>query len=102
MPIDRAELMDRWNATLPDQAAIGIDLIRRYDEPHRRYHTTEHLRYVLTMIDELADDRHDAWSGWRLVPRCGLRHPAGPGRQRGGVGTARPSSSAGPLWSRRT
>lgn len=61
MPTDDAELMDRWNATLPRQPAIGADLIRRYSEPHRRYHTTEHLRHVLTMIDELADDSHDTF-----------------------------------------
>jgi predicted metal-dependent HD superfamily phosphohydrolase len=33
-------------------------LITRYSEPHRRYHTTQHLLHVLTRIDELADD-HD-------------------------------------------
>jgi predicted metal-dependent HD superfamily phosphohydrolase len=33
-------------------------LIMRYNEPHRRYHTTRHLLNVLTMIDQLADD-HD-------------------------------------------
>ena len=59
MPIDHAELLDRWNATLPRQPVIGADLIRRYSEPHRRYHTAEHLRQVLVMIDELADDSHD-------------------------------------------
>jgi predicted metal-dependent HD superfamily phosphohydrolase len=53
--------MDRWNATLPDQPGIGEDLIRRYSEPHRRYHTTEHLQHVLTVIDELADDSHDTF-----------------------------------------
>ena len=59
MPTDHADLMARWNATLPDQPALGADLIRRYSEPHRRYHTTEHLEHVLRVIDELADDRHD-------------------------------------------
>ena len=34
------------------------DLITRYSEPHRHYHTDEHLLHVLTMIDQLADD-HD-------------------------------------------
>ena len=52
------ELIERWEATLPNQAEMGADLIRRYSEPHRRYHTTDHLRHVLIMIDELADD-HD-------------------------------------------
>ena len=49
------ELRERWRATLPDQPEVGEDLIRRYAEPHRRYHTTDHLLHVLTMVDELAD-----------------------------------------------
>ena len=49
------ELRERWRATLPDQPAVGEELLRRYAEPHRRYHTTEHLQHVLIMVDELAD-----------------------------------------------
>jgi predicted metal-dependent HD superfamily phosphohydrolase len=51
------DLLDRWRATLPDQAEMGEDLLRRYAEPHRRYHTTEHLHHVLVMIDELAESQ---------------------------------------------
>ena len=51
------DLRARWQATLPDQPEIADDLLRRYAEPHRRYHTAEHLHHVLTMIDELADDQ---------------------------------------------
>jgi predicted metal-dependent HD superfamily phosphohydrolase len=60
MPTDDhdAELLARWDATLPRQRALGENLIARYHEPHRRYHTTRHLLKVLTMIDQLADD-HD-------------------------------------------
>jgi predicted metal-dependent HD superfamily phosphohydrolase len=60
MPTDdhHAELMTHWNATLPSQSEIGENLITRYKEPHRHYHTTQHLLDVLTMIDKLADD-HD-------------------------------------------
>ena len=60
MPTDdrHAELMARWDATLPHQPALGEGLITRYSEPHRHYHTTEHLLQVLTMIDQLAGD-HD-------------------------------------------
>ncbi|HJV13220.1 MAG TPA: HD domain-containing protein [Propionibacteriaceae bacterium] len=60
MPTDDhgAELMARWNATLPQQPELGEGLINRYNEPHRRYHGTGHLLHVLTMIDQLADD-HD-------------------------------------------
>jgi predicted metal-dependent HD superfamily phosphohydrolase len=53
----RVELLERWNDTLPHQEPTGTELIRRYSEPHRRYHTTAHLRHVLMMIDELADDQ---------------------------------------------
>jgi predicted metal-dependent HD superfamily phosphohydrolase len=51
------DLVERWNATLPGQPEIGEDLLHRYTEPHRRYHTAEHLRHVLTMIDELAENQ---------------------------------------------
>lgn len=60
MPTDdqTSELLARWNSTLPRQQELGENLITRYSEPHRRYHTTKHLQQVLTMIDRLADD-HD-------------------------------------------
>jgi predicted metal-dependent HD superfamily phosphohydrolase len=62
MPTDdqQAELLARWNATLPRQQELGENLITRYTEPHRHYHTTQHLLQVLTMIDELSDD-HDVF-----------------------------------------
>ena len=60
MPTDdqKSELLARWNSTLPRQLELGENLIARYSEPHRRYHTTKHLQQVLTMIDRLVDD-HD-------------------------------------------
>jgi len=60
MPTDgeNSELLARWNANLPQQQELGENLITRYSEPHRSYHTTKHLLDVLTMIDQLADD-HD-------------------------------------------
>ena len=42
MPTDdqNAELLlARWNATLPRQQELGENLITRYSEQHRRYHT---------------------------------------------------------------
>lgn len=59
MPTDaqHQDLMARWNATLPDQEPLGESLIRRYAEPHRRYHTVDHLQQMLITIDELADDQ---------------------------------------------
>ncbi|MDV5147413.1 hypothetical protein R1T08_25365 [Streptomyces sp. SBC-4] len=58
------ELLQRWNATLlaaraghegPDPAPYGRNLLSRWSEPQRRYHTVDHLRAVLDRIDELAD-----------------------------------------------
>ena len=37
----------------------GLDLIARYDEPHRRYHSLQHLTEVLDMVDELATEADD-------------------------------------------
>ncbi|MFJ4339455.1 hypothetical protein [Streptomyces sp. NPDC088915] len=57
-------LLRRWNATLlaaragregPDPAPYGRNLLARWAEPQRRYHTVDHLRAVLDRIDELAD-----------------------------------------------
>ena len=75
------DLLQRWNATLPDQPEIGKDLLRRYAESHRRYHTADHLRHVLIMIDELADDVGQAGGGFARLP--GYREaPAGGAEQR--------------------
>ncbi|MFE3073460.1 hypothetical protein [Streptomyces sp. NPDC059247] len=57
-------LLRRWNTTLlaaragrggPDPAPYGLDLLARWAEPQRRYHTVDHLRAVLDRVDELAD-----------------------------------------------
>jgi predicted metal-dependent HD superfamily phosphohydrolase len=48
-------LIDRWVALAgPETRRLGSELIARYAEPHRRYHTGDHLRAVLDLIDELA------------------------------------------------
>jgi predicted metal-dependent HD superfamily phosphohydrolase len=57
MPTDDQDLLDRWEATLPNQIELGKRLIERYREPHRHYHNLDHLRYVLVMIDDLATDQ---------------------------------------------
>ncbi|MFD3996241.1 hypothetical protein [Streptomyces sp. NPDC058583] len=58
------ELLQRWNSTLraaragregPDPTPYGRNLLARWAEPQRRYHTVDHLRAVLARIDELAD-----------------------------------------------
>jgi predicted metal-dependent HD superfamily phosphohydrolase len=43
-------MIARW----PGPEELGADLVRRYSEPQRRYHTTEHLAEVLDHLDELA------------------------------------------------
>ncbi|WP_172388101.1 hypothetical protein [Streptomyces sp. MNP-20] len=60
-----AELRTRWHTTLttarttaaaPDPAPYADNLLARWAEPHRRYHTTTHLTAVLDHIDTL--ERH--------------------------------------------
>jgi predicted metal-dependent HD superfamily phosphohydrolase len=64
-----AALLDRWTALAgPDSARYGRQLIDCYHEPHRRYHTTEHLADVLDAVDllEAEADRLDAvrYAAW--------------------------------------
>ncbi|HET9874020.1 MAG TPA: metal-dependent phosphohydrolase [Propionibacteriaceae bacterium] len=59
MPTDTAKLLDAWSELMPSQRELGEDLIRRYSEPHRRYHTVDHLAYVLDRIDEFAVSSSD-------------------------------------------
>ncbi|MEV0421698.1 metal-dependent phosphohydrolase [Streptosporangium canum] len=52
-----ANLMDRWRSLAgPEAESLGRDLITRYGEPHRRYHTADHLEAVLAHIDTLAEN----------------------------------------------
>ncbi|MDX2560226.1 hypothetical protein PV371_11270 [Streptomyces sp. TX20-6-3] len=61
---EHPELLQRWNSTLhaaragregPDPTPYGRNLLARWAEPQRRYHTVDHLRAVLARIDELTD-----------------------------------------------
>ncbi|MCK1795327.1 hypothetical protein MTQ01_04745 [Streptomyces sp. XM4193] len=60
-----AELTERWNRLLlaarddasgPAPEPYARDLLRRWAEPQRRYHTTDHLAAVLDRLDELGRD----------------------------------------------
>jgi predicted metal-dependent HD superfamily phosphohydrolase len=54
------DLVERWTALAgPQTRHIGTELDKRYGEPHRRYHTREHLTAVLDLVDELAADAAD-------------------------------------------
>ncbi|MEV4515032.1 metal-dependent phosphohydrolase [Dactylosporangium sp. NPDC049525] len=48
-----------WQRLFPADSAVGASLIERWSEPHRRYHTLDHLAVMLGVIDahaEIADD----------------------------------------------
>jgi len=59
----RERLLARWSALLvrardgapgPDPRPYGENLLDRWSEPHRRYHTVGHLHEVLDRVEELA------------------------------------------------
>ena len=88
------ELRQRWavtvakargtkNPTTPDPAPYADNLLSRWREPQRRYHTVDHLTAVLYRIDELAAARRRLARRpvGGLVPR--RRLPPGPLRERG-------------------
>lgn len=43
-------------------ATVGAELLARWAEPHRRYHTLDHLQAVLAAVDQLADAARDTVS----------------------------------------
>jgi predicted metal-dependent HD superfamily phosphohydrolase len=65
---NEADLLARWRALVPAGAALGEDLITRWSQPHRHYHTTGHLAAVLAVVDRYAhlvpDPRAVRLAGW--------------------------------------
>jgi predicted metal-dependent HD superfamily phosphohydrolase len=54
------DLLAQWRELLgAGHDELGKDLLSRWAEPHRRYHTVTHLRAVLTAVDELAEHADD-------------------------------------------
>jgi predicted metal-dependent HD superfamily phosphohydrolase len=52
-------VIEAWRRIFPGADAVGRDLLARWSEPHRRYHTPAHLARMLEVIDahaELAAD----------------------------------------------
>ncbi len=45
-------------------AGAGWELLRRWAEPHRRYHDVEHLAAVLSIVDELAAPAEVRLAAW--------------------------------------
>ncbi|GAA1803741.1 metal-dependent phosphohydrolase [Planosporangium flavigriseum] len=54
------DLRAQWRALVPGAEALAEDLITRWSQPHRHYHTTDHLAAVLTVVDRYADLAPDA------------------------------------------
>ncbi|MGW4466935.1 HD domain-containing protein [Micromonospora sp. NPDC004704] len=82
-------LVERWRAAVrgagataaePDLSAAGEDLLRRWEEPHRQYHTVGHLVAVLDVVDAEAGWTGDADSV-RLAAWChdAVYDPQSPG-----------------------
>ena len=51
--------MSAWNRLLPDQGALGEQLIAAYSDSSRHYHDLRHLHQVLTAVDSLAAEAAD-------------------------------------------
>jgi predicted metal-dependent HD superfamily phosphohydrolase len=65
MLVDVGDLLTSWRAALsaapaPLAARVGADLLARWGEPHRHYHTVNHLSVVLSVIDDHAGHAADA------------------------------------------
>ena len=46
-------LTGRWESLMPGRAGLGAELLGRWSESHRTYHTTTHLLDMLTALDQL-------------------------------------------------
>ena len=56
----RPRLMRAWDSLLPGYTALGEDLLERYEQPHRKYHTSVHLSEMLTALKTLYKRHHTA------------------------------------------
>jgi predicted metal-dependent HD superfamily phosphohydrolase len=57
--LSEAELRAAWSRDAGASRQAGVvldDLLGRFREPHRRYHTVKHLASVLATADELLQD----------------------------------------------
>lgn len=56
----RPRLMRAWESLMPGHTALGEDLLERYEQPHRKYHTSVHLSEMLTALKTLYKRHHTA------------------------------------------
>ena len=57
-------LAPQWGAPTEIVDAVYGDVVTRYGEPHRRYHTLEHIAEVLAAVDELDGGVEVEWAAW--------------------------------------
>lgn len=48
-------LQYRWDSLMPEQPDLGAELLGRWNEPHRHYHSATHLLAMLESLDLLTD-----------------------------------------------
>jgi predicted metal-dependent HD superfamily phosphohydrolase len=53
-------MIEAWQRIFPGEQTVGRDLLARWSQPHRCYHTLAHLALMLRVIDEHADLADDA------------------------------------------
>lgn len=53
-----------WGAPAEIVDAVYRDVITRYGEPHRHYHTLEHIAEVLAVVDALDGGLEVEWAAW--------------------------------------
>ena len=57
-------LASAYGASLDTVDAVIGDVVARYSEPDRHYHTLEHIEEVLTVVDDLGGSREVEWAAW--------------------------------------
>ena len=58
-------LRQRWDALVPGAPDLGVELLNRWGEPHRRYHDRRHLLQVLEALHRLdCTDRPVLLAAW--------------------------------------
>jgi predicted metal-dependent HD superfamily phosphohydrolase len=57
-------IASRWGAPAEVVDGAYTDLATRYSEPHRHYHTLEHIEEVLTVVDRLGGGIEVQFAAW--------------------------------------
>ena len=64
LPARWHRLASTWSAPRDTVEAVYADLVARYSEPHRHYHTLEHVADVLALADELGASVEVEFAAW--------------------------------------